>query len=64
MGAYKNKTYPLRIDNTLRLKVEYIAKKEDRKIIQQYERIIKAYIAEYEASHGEIKVENNKSQEA
>ena len=57
MGEHKNKTYPLRIDNNLRLKVEYIANIEDRKISQQYERIIKNFIAEYEANHGELIIE-------
>jgi hypothetical protein len=59
MGEYKNKTYPLRIDNELRLKVEYIAKIEDRKISQQYERIIKNFISTYEDEHGELIVNEN-----
>lgn len=59
MGEYKNKTYPLRIDNNLRLKIEYIANLEDRSIKQQYERIIKNYLSEYETNHGELIVEED-----
>jgi MoaA/NifB/PqqE/SkfB family radical SAM enzyme len=59
MGKHINKTYPLRIDNNLRLKVEYIANIEDRKISQQYERIIRNFISEYEAENGELFVEED-----
>ena len=59
MGDYKNKTYPLRIDNDLRIKVEYIAKIEDRKVSQQYERIIRNYVTEYEAVNGDLVVNSD-----
>lgn len=59
MGEYKNKTYPLRIDNELRLKIEYIAKLEDRKISQQYERVIRMFIEQYEFNNGELIVEED-----
>ncbi len=59
MGKHLNKTYPLRIDNELRLKVEYIANIEDRKISQQYERIIKQFISSYESDNGELVVEED-----
>lgn len=54
MGQYKNKTYPLRLNNDLRLKVEYIADKEFRKISQQYELIISKYVEQYEVNHGQL----------
>lgn len=56
MGKYKNKTFALRIDNTLQDKVRAIANKEDRPITAQYERIIREYISDYEAQHGEIEL--------
>ncbi|MCI8963753.1 MAG: hypothetical protein HFG37_08580 [Eubacterium sp.] len=56
-SAYKNKTYPLRIDNNLQKKVKKIAETEDRTISKQYERIVKFYIEYYEKKHGEIKLE-------
>ena len=54
---YKNKTYSLRIPNELQQKIKIIAKREDRKTSQQYELIIRNWINDYEAIHGEIKVE-------
>lgn len=54
MSKYINKTYSLRIDNTLQDKIRIIAKKEDRPISKQYERIIREFIEKYEAEHGEI----------
>ena len=59
MGEYKNKTYPLRIDNELQMKIEYIAKLEDRKVSQQYERIIRNFINDYEENHGELIIEED-----
>lgn len=56
MGKYKNKTFTLRIDNTLQEKIKIIAEKEDRAITSQYERIVRKYIEEYETQHGPIKV--------
>lgn len=57
MGTYKNKAYPLRIDNELMEKVRILAEQEDRPISRQLERIIKEYIQQYEQEHGEIKLE-------
>lgn len=54
MGKYKNKTYPLRIDDDLMEKVKIIAEKEDRPVSRQLERIIKQYIEQYEHEHGNI----------
>jgi len=57
MGNYKNKTYPLRIDNTLMDKIKKIAEKEDRTVNKQIERITREYIEKYEEINGKIKVE-------
>lgn len=54
MGNYKNKTYPLRIDDELMNKVKLIAEKEDRPISKQLERIIKQFIEQYERENGRI----------
>ena len=54
MGTYKNKTYPLRLDNDLMTKVKIIAEKEDRPVSKQLERIIKQYIEQYEKENGRI----------
>lgn len=54
---YKNKTYSLRIPNILQEKVKAIAKSEHRKASQQYELIIQNFINDYEAIHGEIKID-------
>lgn len=51
---YKNKAYSLRIPNEMQEKVKAIAKKENRKISQQYELIIKKFLDEYEKINGEI----------
>lgn len=59
MGTYKNKTYPLRIDNVLQAKVKQIADKEDRPLSKQYERIIRQYVEEYESKNGNIIIQNN-----
>lgn len=56
MGNYKNKTYPLRLPNELRIKIEIIAEKEDRPISKQYERIIKKYVESYEKEYGVITI--------
>ncbi|SFR97102.1 hypothetical protein [Anaeromicropila populeti] len=57
MGTYKNKTYPLRLDNDLRQKVEIIANKDDRALSKQYERMIRYYIEMYEKEHGKIEID-------
>lgn len=54
---YKNKTYPLRIDNRLQSKVKHIADINDRPLSKQYERIIREYIERYESEKGEIKID-------
>ena len=54
MTKYKNKTYPLRIDNILQEKIKYIADLNDRPVSKQYERIIREYIERYEQEKGEI----------
>lgn len=54
---YKNKTYSLRIPNELQQKIKTVASRENRKISQQYELIIRNWINDYEAIHGEIEVE-------
>lgn len=56
-GKYKNKTFSLRIDNNLQMKVAAIAEKEDRKITKQYERIIREYIQNYEKENGPIEID-------
>lgn len=59
---YKNKTYSLRIPNELQQKIKTVASRENRKISQQYELIIRNWINDYEAIHGEIEVgEGNNS---
>ncbi len=55
MGTYKNKAYPLRLDNELMEKVRAIAEQEDRPLSKQFERIIREYINTYESEHGTIK---------
>lgn len=59
MGIHKNKTYPLRIDNDLRLKVQYLADKENRKLSNQFELIISKFIDDYEAENGIIQIIDN-----
>lgn len=56
MGQYKNKAYPLRLDNELMEKVRTIAEQEDRPISKQMERIIKEYVENYESKNGNIKI--------
>ncbi len=54
---YKNKTYPLRIDNILQEKVKIIANENDRPISKQYEKIVREYIEKYEKENGKIIIE-------
>lgn len=54
MGEYKNKTYPLRLDNNLMDKLRKLAEQEDRPLSKQIERIVREYIQAYEQEHGEI----------
>lgn len=58
MGQYKNKTYPLRIDNTLMEKTRFIAELEDRPLSKQLERIIREYINQYEQENGTIQIDD------
>lgn len=53
---YKNKTYPLRIDNILQKKIKLIADQNDRPVSKQYEKIIREYIEQYEKENGIIKL--------
>lgn len=59
MGQNKTKSYPMRIDDALMHKVKTIASTEDRPISKQLERIIRAYIDQYEQEHGEIPVDSD-----
>ena len=54
MGEYKNKTYPLRLDNNLMNKLRKLAEQEDRPLSKQIERIVREYIQAYEQEHVEI----------
>lgn len=56
MSQYKNKTYPLRIDNNLMEKIRTIANTEDRTINKQIERMLKESVEQYEHTHGSIKI--------
>lgn len=49
--------YPLRLDDTLQLKVKKIAKDNDRTFRAQIENILKNYVADYEKEHGEIVID-------
>lgn len=57
MGEYKNKTYPLRLDNNLMDKLRKLAEQEDRPLSKQIERIVREYIQTYEQEHGEINLD-------
>ncbi len=48
-GNYKNKAYPLRIDETLMDKIKEIASKEDRTTNKQIEKILREWVEQYEA---------------
>lgn len=58
MGEYKNKTYPLRLDNNLMDKLRKLAEQEDRPLSKQIERIAREYIQAYEQEHGEINLDD------
>lgn len=49
--------YPLRIDETLSLKIKTLAKLNDRSYKGQIENILKKFVAEYEKEHGEITID-------
>lgn len=50
--------YPLRLDETLKKKVMFLAKENDRTFRAQIENVLKAYVAEYEKAHGAIIVDS------
>ncbi|MCI8853018.1 MAG: hypothetical protein HFI32_05870 [Lachnospiraceae bacterium] len=55
---YKNKTYPLRLPDELRMKFEIIAKRKGyKKISHAYKEVIENYVKAYEIQYGEIKIE-------
>ena len=57
MGTYRNKAYPLRLDDELMGKVKRIADEEDRPSSKQLERIIRQYVDQYEREHGKLDTE-------
>lgn len=59
MGQYKNKTYPLRLDNELMEKIRIIANQEDRPISKQIERVMREYVKQYEQEHGTIEIDDS-----
>lgn len=59
MGQYKNKTYPLRLDNELMEKIRIIANQEDRPISKQIERVMREYVKQYEQEHGTIQINDS-----
>lgn len=58
MGQYKNKTYPLRLENELMEKIKTIANTEDRPVSKQIERMLREQVDKYENEHGTINVKN------
>lgn len=50
--------YPLRLDHTLKRKIQKIAKDNDRSFRAQIENILKKYVSEYERDHGEIPLDD------
>ncbi len=56
--AQKN-VYPLRLDDTLKKKLQKLAKENDRSFRGQVENILKHYVADYEDKNGEIKVNSD-----
>lgn len=57
MGKNLEPQYAFRCDKTTIKKLEYIAVKNTRTRNQEMKHILKQYIEEYEAEHGEIKIE-------
>lgn len=49
-GKYKNKTYPLRIDDDIMSQLKIIAKNEDRTLNKQIERILRQWLEDYNES--------------
>lgn len=48
-GNYKNKAYPLRIDNDLMETVKHIAEMEDRTTNKQIEKVLREWVQTYES---------------
>ncbi|ACM61079.1 ParD-like antitoxin of type II ParDE toxin-antitoxin system [Caldicellulosiruptor bescii] len=61
MADYK-KAYTLRIDETLLDKIRVIAEKNKRSINAQIEYLIQQCVEEFEAEHGEIKIEEENTE--
>lgn len=55
MGTYKNKGFPLRINEDILKKIKTIAEKEKRSANMQIEKILTEYIDNYEKQNGTIK---------
>lgn len=55
-GKYKNKAYPLRINETTMKKIALIAEKENRTRNKHIEHILETHIKEYEKENG-VKIE-------
>ena len=49
-GKYKNRTYPLRIDDEIMSQLKIIAKNEDRTLNKQIERILRQWLENYNES--------------
>ncbi len=49
-GKYKNKAYPLRIDEEIITQLKIIAKNEDRTLNKQIERILRQWLEDYNES--------------
>ena len=59
MAKHINKTYPLRLPNELRAKVEFIAKSEYRDFSKQYELMINDFVTRWECANGALTVEED-----
>ena len=54
--ATQPNAYPLRLDETLSMKIKVLAKQNDRSYKGQIENILKNYVANYEKENGEITI--------
>ena len=59
MGKHLQKQYPFRTDEITIKKLDYIADKNTRTRNQQIEHLAKLCIADYEAEHGELIIEED-----
>ena len=64
MGRNLETQYSFRCDEVTIKKLEYIASQNTRTRNQEMKHIIKIYVADYEAKHGEIKIEPSSMQKA